>query len=76
MTPNTYQKDRTNSMGLWTYAKSYLDAANTVASSADRGLIPTPAYYLVCHSIELILKAFLRGSGAELEELRITVTVY
>ncbi|MDQ6995999.1 MAG: hypothetical protein Q9M82_00880 [Mariprofundus sp.] len=62
--------DRTNSMGLWTYAKEYLDAAKIVASSSDRELAPTPAYYLVCHSIELILKAFLRGSGEELEDLK------
>jgi len=70
MPPNDYQPDRTNSMGLWTYAKEYLDAAKSVASSSDRELVPTPAYYLVCHSIELILKAFLRGSGEELEDLK------
>ena len=62
--------DRTNSMGLWTYAKAYLDAAKTVVSTSDKELVPTPVYYLVCHSIELILKAFLRGSGEELEGLK------
>ena len=61
--------DRTNSMGLWTYAKSYLDAAKVVAAS-NQDLPPVPAYYLVCHSIELVLKAFLRGAGKELETLR------
>jgi len=70
MQQSTYQKDKTNSMGLWTYANNYLDAARVLVSSSDRDLVPTPAYYLICHSIELTLKAYLRGSGEELKRLR------
>jgi len=38
--------DRSSSMGLWTDTKEYLNAAKVVASSSDRELVPTPAYYL------------------------------
>jgi len=34
-----------------------------------RGPYSTPAYYLVSHSIELSLKAFLRGTGISVSEL-------
>lgn len=59
--------DRTSSLGLWRYAKEFAEAANSIAQ-----LDPTsiPAYYLVCHAIELALKAFLRGSGASLSVLK------
>jgi len=70
MPSNETEMDRTNSMGLWTYAKTYLDAAKAIASTSNKELPPIPAYYLVCHSIELVLKAFLRGSGKELEDLK------
>jgi len=69
-TLNDNQTDRTNSMGLWTYSKEFLNAAKAVASLSDKELVPIPAYYLVCHSIELILKAFLRGEGESLNKLR------
>ncbi len=62
--------DRTSSMGLWTYAKNYLDAGYAVATSVPRALAPTPAYYLYCHAIELALKAYLRGSGASITDLK------
>lgn len=62
--------DRTSSMGLWTYAKNYLDAGYAVATSVPRALAPTPAYYLYCHAIELALKAYLRGSGASIRDLK------
>jgi len=70
MPSNETETDRTNSMGLWTYAKAYLGAAKTIAPASDKELPPIPAYYLVCHSIELVLKAFLRGAGKELEDLK------
>ncbi|GAB4232353.1 MAG: hypothetical protein OHK0028_07770 [Deltaproteobacteria bacterium] len=62
--------DRTSSMGLWTYAKSYLDAGYAVATSVPRALAPIPAYYLYCHAIELALKAYLRGTGASITEIK------
>ena len=48
--------DRTSSMGLWTYAKDYLEAGYTVTTNVSRALAPTPAYYLYSHAIELALK--------------------
>ena len=62
--------DRTNSMGLWTYAKDYLEAGYAVTTSMPRAHAPTPAYYLYCHSIELALKAYLRGTGASIKDLK------
>lgn len=59
--------DRTNSMGLWTYARYYLLAAEKLSQSNE---ISIPAYYLVSHSIELALKAFLMGSGFPLQKLK------
>jgi len=56
-------------MGLWTYAKEFLDAAKAVAPDQP-AFAPGPAYYLVCHSIELALKAFLRGAGESLSGLK------
>jgi len=62
--------DRTNSMGLWHYAKDYSDAGRVVVENLKEAIAPSPAYYLYCHAIELALKAYLRGSGARLEELK------
>jgi len=61
--------DRTTSLGLWSYAKDFDEAARIVASK-DEQRVSIPAYYLICHAIELALKAFLRGSGATLTDLR------
>ncbi len=61
--------DRTSSMGLWTYARYFFDAARILIDSKSPH-IETPAYYLISHSIELCLKAFLRGSGLSIEELK------
>jgi len=62
--------DRTSSMGLWKYAKDYLDAGYTVTTSGPQTLAPIPAYYLYCHAIELALKAYLRGTGASIADLK------
>jgi hypothetical protein len=62
--------DRTSSMGLWTYAKDYLDAGYAVTTSVPQALAPTPAYYLYCHAIELALKAYLRGTGESITDLK------
>jgi hypothetical protein len=60
------EEHRTNSMGLWTSARAFFDAASVVAKQSE-GRISIPAYFLYCRSIELFLKAFLRarrGLGA------------
>jgi len=61
--------DRTDSLGLWNYARDFLTASKTI-SEDQKGKISIPAYYLCGHSIELALKAFLRGSGTSLDCLR------
>ena len=62
--------DRTSSMGLWTYANNYLDAGYAVATSVSQALAPIPAYFLYCHAIELALKAYLRGAGSSITEIK------
>lgn len=61
--------DRTNSMGLWSYANSFYMASCELVESKNQQVID-PIYYLVSHSIELSLKAFLRGNGISLEDLK------
>jgi hypothetical protein len=61
--------DRTNSMGLWTHANEFYQASCILLQPNNEGLLD-PSYYLVSHSIELALKAFLRGSGVSLDDLK------
>lgn len=61
--------DRTSSMGLWTYSHNFMVAASELVRQNNANT-DGPAYYLVSHAIELSLKAFLRGSGLNLEELK------
>lgn len=61
--------DRTPSMGLWTYAWYFHKAARVLIDS-NSPHVDTPAYYLISHSIELFIKAFLRGSGLSIDELK------
>ena len=56
------EEHRTNSMGLWTSASEFYDAAIVVTNKA-KGRISIPAYFLSCRAIELTLKAFLRSCG-------------
>ncbi len=65
----TNEMSRTNSMGLWTYASDFASAATIVAMKAGNR-ISVPAYYLDCHAIELVLKAFLRAQGCTLDNLK------
>ena len=60
-------KYRMGPTGLWVYGKDYKNAA---------AILPQPSvpyepvrFYLVCHSIELLLKAFLSLRGATMLEL-------
>jgi hypothetical protein len=61
--------DRTTSLGFWSFAEEYVNAAKAVQKSVGNS-ISMPAYFLVGHSIELSLKAFLLGRGVPLSELR------
>jgi HEPN domain-containing protein len=60
--------DRTSSMGLWRYANEFYETA--VLTRKEKGDFYIPSYYLICHSIELALKAFLRGAGKDLDFLK------
>ncbi|MEC9493049.1 hypothetical protein [Flexistipes sp.] len=60
--------DRTSSMGLWRYANEFYESARLIRNI--KGKLFVPSYYLICHSIELALKAFLRGCGKELDFLK------
>jgi hypothetical protein len=61
--------NRTNSMGLWTHAQEFYVASCVLVQPEHSHLID-PSYYLISHSIELALKAFLRGNGISLDELK------
>ena len=58
---------RIGPVGLWMYARAYLSAAKSVPTP-DVPFEPV-RYYLVCHSIELALKAYLSLRGATMLEL-------
>jgi len=60
---------RTTPAGLWRYGKEFSEAAHLVHREA-LPLLSAPAYYLLGHSIELLLKAFLLGRGVPLKELK------
>jgi HEPN domain-containing protein len=53
--------DRYSSMMVSNVAGDYLEAAKITASQKSDKF--KPSYFLVCRSLELSLKAFLRGSG-------------
>jgi hypothetical protein len=66
--------DRTTATGLWTYAESYLEAANFVAKGCEANDCElrhkAPIYFLYAHAIELAFKAFLRSTGVTPKKLR------
>jgi hypothetical protein len=67
-------EDRTSAIGLARYAFDYLEAALVVDEQLGRGteysrIAPVPAYFLLSHSIELTLKAYLRHCGITMVEL-------
>jgi hypothetical protein len=55
-------------MGISNDAREFLDAAHLVRREKPVWFAPT--YFLVCQSIELSLKAYLRGSGYSDQQLR------
>jgi hypothetical protein len=58
--------------GFLTDAEAYLRAAQKLDQSVE-GIPSSPQYYLACHSIELILKAFIlikEGTEDEVREIR------
>jgi hypothetical protein len=59
---------RTTALGLWTHTREFADAARHVFS-VEKGTF-LPGYYLLAHSIELSLKAFLLAAGEPLSVLK------
>lgn len=55
--------------GLWNYALYFFEAAELVNERAA-GKLDIPKYYLVCHALELGLKAFLNYKGLSLKDLK------
>lgn len=71
----TKSTERTTSIGLARYAKEFLEAALAVDDSIGmrkeyQDIPPIPVLYLVGHSIELALKAFLVHMGMPISDLR------
>lgn len=66
--------DRTTPVGLARYAFDYLEAALVVDERLGRGteysrIAPVPAYFLLTHSVELTLKAYLRHNDVSVTDL-------
>ncbi|MDA1046820.1 MAG: hypothetical protein O3A82_07825 [Verrucomicrobia bacterium] len=68
-------EERVKPFGLWRYGRDFLDAGEKIKDPRKPDHLldhhaPTTAYYLVSHSIELLLKSYLRAKGKNLKELR------
>ena len=62
--------DRTSAQGLFNYADSYLGSAYALKEAGPQVLFPdSPVRFLLYHSAELHLKAFLRAGGLSVEDL-------
>ena len=67
-------EDRTTAIGLARYAREFYDAAIAADHVIGRRpgyeiSAPMPVMFLVAHSIELVLKAYLRNQGLSVDEL-------
>jgi hypothetical protein len=68
-------QDRTTAVGLARYAREYFDAA--IAADDVIGyrpgyeiVAPAPVMFLIAHSVELAMKAYLRHTGQSLSNLK------
>jgi DNA-binding MarR family transcriptional regulator len=63
--------ERTNAVGLFNTARSYWRSA-VYLNAGNLGVThpQAPVIFLFCHAIELYLKAYLRGTAAELARLK------
>ncbi len=64
--------DRTSAVGLFNFGRSYWRSAEQLrtAPPADVTHPDSPITFLLCHAIELYLKAYLRGAGRDVAELK------
>jgi hypothetical protein len=64
------RNERTNQIGLFNYAESYIVSAITLIREKPRKLLfETPIEFLLFHAIELYFKSFLRGAGLDVSIL-------
>jgi hypothetical protein len=71
MTPPNDADERTSAQGLFNYADSYLGSAYALKAASPQILFPdSPVRFLLYHSAELHLKAFLRAAAMTVEELK------
>ncbi len=61
--------ESTTPAGLWRYAREYLEAAELIRPKDYTHKLSAPTCYLLGHSIELLLKAFLLAKGRSLDDL-------
>ena len=61
---DTFRRKEYVAIGYIVDARSYLDAARLIQSVEEHqpGLF-SPIYFLLCHAIELVLKAYILTSG-------------
>jgi len=71
MTGAIDDNERTNAVGLFNTARSYWHSAEHLnAANLEVTHPQAPVTFLFCHAIELYLKAFLRGAGKSVAELK------
>jgi len=63
--------ERTNAVGLFNTARSYWSSAEHLNAARLKVTHPqAPVTFLLCHAIELYLKAYLRGAGTSIAHLK------
>jgi hypothetical protein len=63
--------ERTNPVGLFNTARSYWHSAEHLNAAGLKVTHPeAPVTFLLCHAIELYLKAYLRGNGSTVAALK------
>jgi hypothetical protein len=64
--------ERTNALGLFNTARSYRRSAEYLSAAHLGGVTHprAPITFLFCHAIELYLKAYLRGTGKDVRQLK------
>jgi hypothetical protein len=69
---NIDSDERTNATGLFNTARSYWRSAEQLRAAPPNKVThpEAPITFLFCHAIELYLKAYLRGAGRGVAELR------
>jgi hypothetical protein len=68
---DTFRQKEYVAIGYIVDARSYLDAARLIESVEEhQPALSSPIYFLLCHAIELVLKAYILASGGTEAKLR------